>query len=359
MRVVLAGGGTAGHVNPAIALAQALRGDAISFIGTSAGAEAVLVPAAGLPFHRIEVRGFDRSKPLSFPATGAIAARAVRSAHRLLRSIAPDVVVGLGGYVSLPVSLAARALRLPVVVHEQNIVFGLANRVCRRFAQRVAVSFSETLPEAGPRGVLVGNPVRAEVAAGDMHEARESGRRRWGLDPARRTLLAFGGSQGALRINQAAEGLRSAWRHRSDRQVVHIAGRSAPPAEEDPGGDLLYRRLGFVDHMIDAYAVADLALCRGGASTVAELAVAGLPSVIVPYPHHRDRQQERLGHALARAGSAVVVSDGAATTDRVAAVADGLLGSDAALARMREAALAFAVPDAAARLAEVVRSAAA
>ncbi|HYZ47153.1 MAG TPA: glycosyltransferase, partial [Actinomycetota bacterium] len=157
-RIVIAGGGTAGHVNPALALASALADEDVIFVGTSSGLEARLVPAAGWRFEAIVVRGFDRAKPLAIAGTGFMAARATVAATRLLRKLAPDVVVGMGGYVSLPVCVAARVARIPVVLHEQNIVFGLANRICKAFARRVCVSFEETLDTAGPHGVFVGNP---------------------------------------------------------------------------------------------------------------------------------------------------------------------------------------------------------
>ncbi|CAN5615401.1 undecaprenyldiphospho-muramoylpentapeptide beta-N-acetylglucosaminyltransferase [soil metagenome] len=363
MRAVIAGGGTAGHVNPALALAGALGGDEVTFIGTTRGAEAMLVPAAGHDLVTIDVRGFDRSRPASIVATGIVAARAVRTARRTLRRLAPDVVVGMGGYVSLPVCLAARASAIPIVLHEQNIVFGLANRVCKPFARRVAVSFAESLRSAGPRGVFVGNPVAAELTEARDADRKEHGIARFGLERGRKTLLVFGGSQGAQRINDAAAQIASRWRSRGDRQLVHIAGRSgpAPAPVVDVAGEegLIYRVVEFVDRMVDAYAVADLALCRGGATTVAELGAVGLPAIIVPYPYHRDRQQQLHGEVLERAGAAVVIGDGEVTGERVALEVERLFSQEGALTRMSRAATSLGTPDAAQRLALVVRETAA
>ncbi len=359
MRVVIAGGGTAGHVNPALALAHALEGDDVSFIGTERGLEARMVPEHGFRFRSIEVAGFDRAKPYAFPAVAARAAGAIRHSRALLAQIRPDVVVGMGGYVSLPVALGARSRSIPVVLHEQNIVLGLANRVSKRFARRVAVSFEETLPEAGPRAVHTGNPVAADLAHLDRNAARAAAYERFDLSPDRRTVLIFGGSLGAHTLNVAGYELAVAWKDRTDVQIFHISGRKglmimgAPPP--DVSGVL--RHADYVDDMKLAYAVADLALCRGGATTVAELCVAGLPAVIVPYPHHRDRQQERHGRVLEAAGAAVVVPDAEATAQRLGAVVDELLSGDR-LDRMATAARSLGRPDAAEQLARVVREAA-
>ena len=371
MKVVIAGGGTAGHVNPALALARAMSTDEIIFAGTERGAEATLVPEAGYPLEIIEVRGFDRSKPTSIVPTGIQALRATKEAIELLRRSNAEVVVGMGGYVSLPACVAARRLRLPVVLHEQNIVFGLANRLCRPFARRIGVSFEETLERAGHKGVFVGNPVGPDIVNIDRDRDRKHAYERFELDPARRTLLVFGGSQGAQRINEAALGLSSEWAERDDVQILHIAGRGAGSAGPQNGaqaetfveqarhrlgsGKLVYRVEGYVDAMALAYAVADLALCRGGATTVAELSVVGLPSIIVPYPYHRDRQQERHGRVLERAGAALVLPDQDTTQERVAVIASELLGDDGRLKDMREAALGVGRPQAATELAQLVR----
>jgi UDP-N-acetylglucosamine--N-acetylmuramyl-(pentapeptide) pyrophosphoryl-undecaprenol N-acetylglucosamine transferase len=360
VRIVIAAGGTAGHVNPAIAVARSLRGHDVTFVGTSRGAEATLVPAAGFELDEVDVMGFDRARPLSFVPTAARAADAFLRARRVLRHRSPRVVLGMGGYVSLPVCAAARTLGVSVVIHEQNIVLGLANRACKPFARRVAVSFEETLPAAGPRGVFTGNPVLPEVAGADRDAERSRGFERFGLHAGRKTLLAFGGSQGARRINEAAAGLIDEWNERTDRQVLHITGRSdydvvmkrAAGARASDG--LIYRVVPFVDRMVEAYAVADLCVCRGGATTVAELTVTGVPSIIVPYPYHRDRQQQRHGEVLERAGAAVVVSDAELTTARVSREANHILDDDETLARMRKCALAAARPDAARHLAGVL-----
>ena len=352
MNVVIAGGGTAGHVNPAIALARALEAN-VTFVGTSVGAEARLVPAAGFPLELIEVRGFDRAKPWALPVVGARALAATLAARRLLAAAKADVVVGMGGYVSLPVGLAARSSKIPLVLHEQNIVLGLANRVLHRKATRVAVSFEETLSALGSNGVYVGNPVNPKLIGFDRDVARTRGLERFDLDAERKTLLVFGGSLGARTINAAAAGLGKAWAGRTDRQVLHIAG-SAQPTLEAVSEGLVLRSVPYVEDMSEAYALADLALCRGGASTIAELTVAGVPAVIVPYPYHRDRQQERQSRVLESAGAALLLPDGATTAEKVAAIADEIFDDAGKLAAMRRASAELGRPEAAQELARVV-----
>ncbi len=353
INVVIAGGGTAGHVNPAIALARALDAT-VTFIGTPRGAETRLVPAAGFPLEHLDVRGFDRARPWALPLVGARALVAAHSARALLRRLQPDCVVGMGGYVSLPVGLAARSLKVPLVVHEQNIVLGLANRVLRRFAARVCVSFEDTLRDLDDSGVFVGNPVSSSLVGFDRDAVRRKALDRFDLDPSRPTLLVFGGSLGARTINEAAAGLSQRWASRRDRQVLHIAG-AAQPVLPGGGEDLIFRSVAYVEDMSEAYALADLALCRGGANTVAELTVTQVPAVIVPYPHHRDRQQARHAEVLRSAGAARVLDDAQATTERVAELADALLGNPQALDAMRSALGGLARPDAANALAGVVR----
>ncbi|MEA2516448.1 MAG: UDP-N-acetylglucosamine--N-acetylmuramyl-(pentapeptide) pyrophosphoryl-undecaprenol [Actinomycetota bacterium] len=352
MNVVIAAGGTAGHVNPAVALARALEKDVVTFIGTERGLESSVVPDAGFALDYIDIRGFDRARPAALPAVGLKALSAIAAARRILAERHADVVVGMGGYVSLPVCFAARSRSIPVVVHEQNIVLGLANKVTRPVARAVAVSFQDTLTSAGPRGVLTGNPVAQEIAHLDRGSARAAGYEEFDLDPDRRTILVFGGSLGAKTLNDAAPRLGQRWTNRGDLQVLHISGRSS---ESQVSGDVTgsYRRISYTKAMALAYAVADVAICRGGATTIAEICAVGLPSIVVPYPHHRDRQQERHGRLLERAGAAVVIADGDATSDRLGETVERLL-ERSALEAMARAAMDLGRPDAAHHLARVV-----
>lgn len=353
MNVVIAAGGTAGHVNPGLALADALAPEAsVSFVGTTRGVESRLVPAGGYELDEIDVAGFDRARPAQLPMVALRALKGVGAARRLLQRRAPATVVGMGGYVSLPVCLAARTLSIPIVLHEQNIVLGLANRLVRPLARKIAVSFTESLRVAGRRAVLVGNPVSRDIAEMDRTAARSAGEQRFGLDPGRTTVMVFGGSLGARTLNTAAPGLAERWRERPDIQVLHISGRSSGADEAIVLEN--YHRIDYTDAMDEAYAAADIAVCRGGATTVAELTVVGLPAIIVPYPHHRDRQQERHARVLEAAGAAVLVADHEATADRLGTMVEDIV-SQGRLASMRNAAAALGRPDAADTLAAVVK----
>jgi UDP-N-acetylglucosamine--N-acetylmuramyl-(pentapeptide) pyrophosphoryl-undecaprenol N-acetylglucosamine transferase len=331
----------------------------VIYLGTTGGAESELVPAAGFRLETIEVRGFDRSRPWSLPATGLRALGAVGDARRLMRAIKPNVVLGMGGYVSLPACVAARTLGIPIVLHEQNIVFGLANRVSRPIARRIAVSFEETLEAAGRKGVFVGNPIADEVVSFDHDQERARGLARFELEDGRKTLLVFGGSQGAQRVNDAAAALAATWRDRADVQIVHIVGRKQAPKQQGWSGELIYRQTTYVERMVEAYAVADLAVCRGGATTLAEITVVGLPAIIVPYPYHRDKQQELQGRVLERAGAGIVVADQETTGERLASEVERAWSDTGRLTGMAIASKNLGRPDAAGRLASVLEEVAA
>ena len=364
MRVLIAGGGTAGHVFPALALARHLAegGDEVRFAGTAAGQEARLVPDAGFSFVPVDAK----------PLVRAVSVRALTAPVSAIRSIARcrpiveavDVVVGVGGYVSVPVGLAALRARRPLVVHEQNAVPGLANRTLARPARTVALSFAEAvrmLPRS-VTSVVTGNPVRPEILAvpTERDALRKEALAELDLDEARRTVVVFGGSQGALHINRAIIEALITLAGRSDLQVVLLTGPAhleSIRATLPSSGSLLVRPLGFLERMELAYAVADLVVSRAGATTIAELAVCGIPSILVPYPYATGRHQEANARALQRAGAAEVVLDDAIGGQVFAARIGALFDDAARLRAMGECASAWSRPDAAEDLAAVVRAA--
>jgi UDP-N-acetylglucosamine--N-acetylmuramyl-(pentapeptide) pyrophosphoryl-undecaprenol N-acetylglucosamine transferase len=347
-RIVIAAGGTAGHVVPALAVADALRerGAEVEFVGGER-AEAELVPAAGYPFHRLRVEGIDRSHPLRAARAGLVASGAVLRARSLLRRIRADAVLGGGGYVAGPVGLAARALGLPLVLTEADSHLGVANRLLAPFAQRVFLAFPLE-GRSGPKWVVSGRPVPADTGRADRAAARS----RFGIEADARCVLVFGGSLGARRLNDAA---LDAFGAAAPGAVLHASGRrdhddlrrrldalGAPPH---------YRLRPYIKPFADALAAADLVVARAGGG-VQELLVAGLPSVLVPYPHATADHQTKNARWAERAGAAVVVPDGELDGPRLAREVAALLGAPQRMAAMAKAAAAAAKPDAAERIAD-------
>lgn len=352
---VLSGGGTGGHVYPAVALAEVLaaRGHpraGLRFVGARRGLEARVVREAGFDIELLPGRGLQRRVTLENLTAAREAAVAFRRAWRLLGAWRPRVVVGFGGYASLPAVVAARSRRVPTVVHDQDAAPGLANRIAVRLGARAATS----LPAAAlPGAVLVGNPVRPELL---------TVRR----DPQHPPLVAlWGGSLGAGTVNDAALDLYDRWRTQHDVALRLVSGPrnldgcAARLAALRRRGDALAFSLdGYEPAMAALLGRTAVAVCRAGAGTVAELAATGTPAVLIPLPGAPHDHQTRNAEAFAAVGAGVVLADGACTGERLAGVLDELLGDVARRERMSEAARGLARPDAAERLADLVEEAA-
>ena len=360
-RVIISGGGTGGHIFPAIAVAQELRARCpearILFIGTERGVEASVVPAAGFDIRFVRARGLSR-KPLE--AMRAIVENLVGmvSALRHVRQFRPQVVVGSGGYVSVPVNLAAWATFTPTVLLEQNVVPGKATRALSLRARKVCVSFEATAPAFGAKAVNTGNPVRDEI----ITRTREEARARLGIAPDRFCLLVTGASQGARSVNEAVVAALPGWKGR-DWHVLHLTGRLdhdtvRQAAVQALGGDarLTWDGRDFLADMASAYAAADLVIARAGATTMAELTVRGLPAILIPYPHAGGHQIEN-ARALEKVGGAQVILDAEARA-ALPAVVERLVDQPEERARMARASACAGHPDAAARIVdEVLRAA--
>lgn len=355
MKVLLAGGGTAGHTSPLLATADALRrldpDAAITCLGTPRGLENRVVPEAGYPLELVSPVPLPRRPGKDLALVPARLRRAVKEAHAVLDRVAPDVVVGYGGYVSMPAYLAARRRKLPVVVHEQNAVPGVANKAGARIAKRVAVSFPDTpLPHAE----YVGLPIRRMISTLDRAALRAEARAFFGLDAERPTLVVTGGSQGARRLNRAVSGAASAFGE-AGVQVLHVAGPKGE-ADTDASGAVAgvpYVVVPFVDRMDLALAAADLTVCRAGANTVVEAAATGLPAVFVPLPIGNG-EQVRNAQPVVDAGGGLLVDDADLTTDWVVDHVVPLVGDAGRLAAMGAAAADLVPRDADDRLAAIV-----
>jgi UDP-N-acetylglucosamine--N-acetylmuramyl-(pentapeptide) pyrophosphoryl-undecaprenol N-acetylglucosamine transferase len=351
MRVLLAGGGTAGHTSPLIATADALRRlvpeAEITCLGTPRGLENRVVPEAGYPLELIPPVPLPRRPNADLVKVPARLRGAVKQTLAIFDRVDPDVVVGYGGYVSMPAYLAARRRKIPLVVHEQNTLPGLANKAGARIARRVAVSFPDTKL---PKAEYVGLPIRRMISTLDRAALRDEARRFFGLDPDRPTLVVTGGSQGARRLNQAVSGAARALGD-AGVQVVHVVG---PQGEASPEQTAVpYVVLGFVDRMDLLLAAADLMVCRGGASSVTEAAATGLPAIFVPLPIGNGEQELNARHVV-DAGGGLLVADGALTPEWVGATVPGLATDAERLAKMGAAASALIPSDADDRLARIV-----
>jgi UDP-N-acetylglucosamine--N-acetylmuramyl-(pentapeptide) pyrophosphoryl-undecaprenol N-acetylglucosamine transferase len=350
-KIVIAAGGTAGHVVPALAVAGALRaeGARVEFIGGDR-AEAELVPAAGFELRRIAVEGMSRTNPLHVARALWRAARGYVRALSLLRELRPDVVMGGGGYVAGPVGLAAVTLRIPLVLSEADSHLGITNRVLARGARRVCLAFPLTGRD-GARYRVTGRPV--PPARTDRAGARE----RLGLVAERDCVLVFGGSLGARSINMAAVG---AFADGAAFDVLHVAGRRDYPELSEralPEGYDLREYLD-LERFGDALAAADLVVARAGGS-VFEIAASGTPAILVPYPHASADHQTANARWIADAGAAVVISDRELDASRLAKEVTELLADRERLAAMARASKGLARPDAAGEIAEELLKAAA
>jgi UDP-N-acetylglucosamine--N-acetylmuramyl-(pentapeptide) pyrophosphoryl-undecaprenol N-acetylglucosamine transferase len=361
---IVAGGGTAGHVLPGLAVANALvaRGHAsstIHFVGSERGLERTLVPDAGFDVTLLPGRGIQRR--LALENLGAIwgLVRAVVKGVGLVRRQRPAVVVVLGGYASVACTIGAVVWRVPIVVLEQNAKAGAANRLAGRFAKASAVPFAET---DLPRAVVTGNPVRAEVLAVDRTVGgRAAARTAIGIDTDRTLIAVVTGSLGARRVNDAVFAAVPSWSDRTDLAIHHVIGsrdwdsvQERLPVTEG----LQYRAVRYEDRMDVVLAAADLLIGRAGGTTVAELAEVGLPGVLVPLPQAPRDHQTANATALVRAGATVLIPDAELDGPRLVREVQPLIDDPSRLVRMGEAAHALARPDAAERVAELVEASA-
>jgi UDP-N-acetylglucosamine--N-acetylmuramyl-(pentapeptide) pyrophosphoryl-undecaprenol N-acetylglucosamine transferase len=355
LSVVLAGGGTAGHIEPMLALADALRrrGDdlRITCLGTARGMETRLVPARGYDLRLIPPVPLPRKPSLDLLRVPGRVRRSVADTRAVLEEVSADVVVGFGGYVALPAYLAARRSGVPIVVHEQNALPGLANRIGARLAARVAVTAPGTPLY---RGEHVGMPLRTTLSTLDRAARRPEARAAFGLDADRPTLLVFGGSQGARTLNRAAVAAADALTA-AGVQVLHARGpkNTGVTVPERPPGSAPYVVVDYLERMDLAYAAADLALCRAGAVTVAELSAVGLPAAFVPLPIGNG-EQRRNALPVVEAGGGLLVEDADLDEDWITTHLVPLLADPAALSGYARHAAAAGVPDADDRLAHIV-----
>jgi UDP-N-acetylglucosamine--N-acetylmuramyl-(pentapeptide) pyrophosphoryl-undecaprenol N-acetylglucosamine transferase len=360
--VVLAGGGTAGHTSPLIATGLELRRLspelALTALGTARGLETTVVPAAGLKLELIPPVPMPRRIGKDLALVGPRLAQAVTATVHLLKEARADVLLGFGGYVSTPAYLAARRLLLPIVIHEQNVLPGLANKLAARLTSQVYTSFPKT---ALPHAQCIGLPLRRAITDLNREALQREARLGFDLHPELPTLLVSGGSQGALSLNTAVAGAFPELLAHGI-QVLHVLGPKnlshgiIRSLDEQTGA--VYQPLAYVEQMERAYAAADLMLARSGASTVLETAAVGLPAVFVPYPHGNGEQALN-AELVVNAGGGILLADRNCTSVWVAEEIPALFAHPDRLSWMRSALAGVARLDAAtvlaSRVLEVIR----
>ncbi|CAN5280602.1 undecaprenyldiphospho-muramoylpentapeptide beta-N-acetylglucosaminyltransferase [soil metagenome] len=347
--ILIIAGGTGGHVFPALAVAEVLveRRQPVIWLGTRRGVEARIVPQAGIPIEWVSVGGLRGKGSAALLGAPVTLLRAIVQALSVVRRLRPAAVLGMGGFVAGPGGLAAWLLRLPLIIHEQNTIPGLTNRLLARISATVLEGFRGSFP-ASTRARHVGNPVRRAISALAPPEQRMAGRR----GPAR--LLVLGGSQGALRLNQVvpealvrlpAESRPAVW-HQAGPRTLNVAAEAYRAAEIE------VRLEAFIDDMAAAYRWADLAVCRAGALTVSELAGAGLGAVLVPFPAAVDDHQTSNAQQLVTVGAALLIPESELTAARLAHELEPLLEDRQRLLDLAHAARAQSMPQAAEEVAD-------
>ena len=374
-RFIVAGGGTGGHIYPAIAISKEMlkryRGSELLYIGGANGMEKDLVPREGLNFTGITVAGFKRKVSLQAFVTVAKAGKGFFQSLSLIRKFRPDVVIGTGGYVSGPVLLAAVVLKKPIVIHEQNVYPGATNRMLVKHAEVAAISWEESRKylEKAKNVVFTGNPVRTDILDADRQTSIE----KMGLVPGVPKVLVFGGSQGAARINEVV--LKAAPQIMKEHkvQIVLVTGktkydevvntaqsmginiqRGMKPGRKSRLSESIMVITDYMYDMASAMASSDMVICRSGAITLAELTARGIPSILIPHPYVPDNVQEKNARALEAKGAARVIVNDEFTPERLAHEVNCILEDDKLMVRMSKAAYSLGVRDSLSRVSDAI-----
>ncbi|NEU29462.1 undecaprenyldiphospho-muramoylpentapeptide beta-N-acetylglucosaminyltransferase [bacterium LRH843] len=350
MRVVVSGGGTGGHIYPALSLIKEIKNQnknaEILYIGTERGLESDIIPREGIPFETIHISGFKRKMSLDNVKTVLNFIKATARARKLIRAFKPDVVIGTGGYVCGPVVFAAAKLKIPTVVHEQNSVPGLTNKFLSKYVDRVAICFEEArdyFPEN--KVVFTGNPRASEV----LNVNREAGVQSLNLESGKKTVLIVGGSRGARPINDAFHSIMHDFA-KKNYQVVYVTGSVHFETVMNKVKDSKPKNViikPFIHNMPDVLAATDLIVARAGATTLAEITALGLPSILIPSPYVTNNHQEKNANSLRENGAALVRSEKEMTGQQLLEDIDYILFEEGKLESMKESSKKLGVPDAA------------
>jgi len=359
MKIVISGGGTGGHIYPAITIANQIKSmeptAEITFVGTEHGLEKNIVPRCGYPLKFITVAGFERHLSVGTMISGMKLLVGLKDARSLLKEIKPDLVIGTGGYVCGPVLFWAAQMGIPTCIQEQNAMPGVTNKILSHFVDIICLGYNEGAQyfSGRARKIFTGNPVRQEI----LKDEREDGFAKFSLDKAKKTILVFGGSRGARSINNAMLELEKAMAGRTDVQILHATGEldyekyKAQLAPEAQAAENI-KVVPYLHEMPLALSVADLAIARSGAIGLAELLVKGIPAILIPYPYATANHQEFNARAIAKAGAAEVILDKELTGMLLREKVEQLLTKPDTLAAMHTAAQKLSRPEAAKEIAQ-------
>jgi len=363
MKIIVSGGGTGGHIYPALTIIrtiQAQRPDAeFLYVGTHAGLEADIIPKEHLPFATVDIQGFRRQLTLDNLRRAGRALVGVGKAMRIVRDFHPDVAVGTGGYVCGPILLAASLAHVPTLIQEQNVVPGITNKILARFVSKIAVGMPEAMRHFPAAKVVdTGNPIRQEV----MTAERAAGAAAFGFDPQKMTVLISGGSRGARAINRAMVPIIAEAVKHPEVQMLLVTGKAEYDdilaRIRDTGTDLTsvhhIKVMPYLYNMPQAQAMADLAIFRAGATGLAELTARGIPAILVPYPYAAENHQEHNAQALVDAGAARMILNRDLTAQSLGSVLTELLSQPDKLQQMAAASRKLGRPQAAQTIADMV-----
>lgn len=362
MRIIVSGGGTGGHIYPAITLIKTIQAMTpnceVLYVGTKIGLEADIIPKEGLAFKTVDIRGFERKLSLANVKTILKSVHSIWESCKIIKEFKPNVVIGTGGYVCGPVLLAASLMGIPTIIQEQNVIPGITNKILAKFVDKIAVGYQEAGKYfSQDKVIFTGNPIRQEV----MTAKKELGIAEFCLDPAKHTILISGGSRGARTINNAMIGVHKHFAKNSRVQLLHVTGKNEyndivaklknEGIDAQIMGNIIIKP--YLYEMPKALAIADLAIFRAGAVGLAELTARGIPSILVPYPYAAENHQEHNAMAMQKKGAAMVIRDRELSSQRLIEMIEELLGSSAKLETMAKASFALGKPNAAEVIAQL------
>jgi len=363
VKIIVSGGGTGGHIYPAITLIRTIQKQVenpeILYVGTKIGLEADIIPKEGLPFKTVDIRGLERKLSINMIKTVGKAIHGVWQARRIVKQFNPDVVIGTGGFVCGPILLAASLMGIPTLIQEQNVIPGITNKFLAKFVTKIAVGYQDAIKYFPKEKVtFTGNPIRAEV----LSMNREDGLAEFGFDANKKTILISGGSRGARSMNRAMIEVHKHFASSQNIQLLHVTGKNEyndiVTSVQEQGIDLQQSRniliKPYLYDMPKALALADLAIFRAGATGIAELTAKGIPSILIPYPYAAENHQEFNALSLVKRGAAVMIRDKDLTSVGLIKAIESIISEPVKLLKMATASREMGRPEAAEEIAKIV-----